>query len=172
MKINAPNREENAQIYKLSFWSNERGEAQGNHQKTIILTQMSEKKNQETRKCEVCGEMKPVADFSKSYRNRCKACVAAEARMHRAVQAPAAERECTMMWRKLTLTDELIGMHVLVKGYNHTTNKWFYALGYIDKYSNEFSLRREEDKERGFIENVRIFNRSISYFYINIDKIQ
>lgn len=33
---------------------------------------MSEKNYQETRKCEVCGEIKPVADFSKSYRNRCK----------------------------------------------------------------------------------------------------
>lgn len=36
-----------------------------------------------TKKCEVCGARKPVADFSKSYKNRCKACVAAEARMHR-----------------------------------------------------------------------------------------
>lgn len=124
-----------------------------------------------TKECEICGERKPIADFSKSYRYRCKACVAAEARMHRASQAPAAGK-CAMMWKKLQLTDELIGMHVLVKGYNRSTNKWFYALGYIDKYSNEFSLRREEDKERGFIENVRIFSRSISYFYINIDKIQ
>ena len=36
-----------------------------------------------TKKCEICGARKPVADFSKSYKNRCKACVAAEARMHR-----------------------------------------------------------------------------------------
>lgn len=41
---------------------------------------MSEKNYQETRKCEVCGEIKPVADFSKSYRNRCKPCVAEIAR--------------------------------------------------------------------------------------------
>ena len=36
-----------------------------------------------TKKCEICGKSKPIADFSKSYKNRCKACVAAEARMHR-----------------------------------------------------------------------------------------
>lgn len=45
-----------------------------------------------TKKCEICGERKPIADFSKSYKNRCKACVAAEARMHRASQEAAAER--------------------------------------------------------------------------------
>lgn len=46
---------------------------------------MSEMKNQETRKCEVCGEIKPVADFSKSYRNRCKPCVAEMRRKSRIV---------------------------------------------------------------------------------------
>lgn len=45
-----------------------------------------------TKKCEVCGEIKPIQDFSKAYKNRCKACVAAEARMHRASQEAAAER--------------------------------------------------------------------------------
>lgn len=45
-----------------------------------------------TKKCEVCGEKKPIQDFSKAYKNRCKACVAAEARMHRASQESAAER--------------------------------------------------------------------------------
>lgn len=45
-----------------------------------------------TKKCEVCGEKKPIQDFSKAYKNRCKACVAAEARMHRASQEAAAER--------------------------------------------------------------------------------
>lgn len=36
-----------------------------------------------TKKCEVCGARKPIADFSKSYKKRCKACVAAEERMRR-----------------------------------------------------------------------------------------
>lgn len=45
-----------------------------------------------TKKCEVCGEKKPIQDFSKAYKNRCKACVAAEARMHRASQEAATER--------------------------------------------------------------------------------
>jgi len=131
---------------------------------------MSEMKNQETRKCEVCGEIKPVADFSKSYRNRCKACVAAEARMHRASQSTAVEK--TMKWSELNLSDALIGKHVLVKGYNRNTGKYFYAIGYIDKYSNQYALLREEDKERNYIENVRLFNRSLSYWYIDIEEIQ
>lgn len=41
------------------------------------------KTENESKKCEICGEMKPLADFSKSYKNRCKACVAAETRMNR-----------------------------------------------------------------------------------------
>lgn len=40
-----------------------------------------------TKKCEICGARKPIADFSKSYTKRCKACVAEEARMHRASKA-------------------------------------------------------------------------------------
>jgi len=40
-----------------------------------------------TKKCEICGARKPIADFSKSYPKRCKACVAEEARMHRASKA-------------------------------------------------------------------------------------
>ena len=27
------------------------------------------------KRCELCGEMKPLNDFSKSYKNRCKKCV-------------------------------------------------------------------------------------------------
>lgn len=39
----------------------------------------------QTKKCEVCGEIKPLADFSKSYRNRCKPCVAEMRRKSRIV---------------------------------------------------------------------------------------
>lgn len=38
-----------------------------------------------TKKCEVCGEIKPLEDFSKSYRNRCKPCVAEMRRKSRIV---------------------------------------------------------------------------------------
>lgn len=38
-----------------------------------------------TKKCEVCGEIKPLEDFSKSYRNRCKPCVAEMRRNSRIV---------------------------------------------------------------------------------------
>lgn len=36
------------------------------------------------KECEMCGEMKPLPQFSKSYKNRCKQCVADAARQRRA----------------------------------------------------------------------------------------
>jgi len=40
------------------------------------------------KKCEVCGVVKPLSQFSKSYRNRCKQCVAEAARSNRANTKP------------------------------------------------------------------------------------
>lgn len=37
----------------------------------------------EKKKCEICGQMKPQNEFSKSYKRRCKACVAEAARRDR-----------------------------------------------------------------------------------------
>ena len=37
----------------------------------------------EKKKCEICGQMKPQNEFSKSYKRRCKACVAEAARNDR-----------------------------------------------------------------------------------------
>lgn len=37
----------------------------------------------EEKKCEVCGEYKPIREFSKSYPHRCKSCVAEGARLSR-----------------------------------------------------------------------------------------
>jgi len=37
----------------------------------------------QSKRCEVCGQFKPVEDFSKSYKNRCKKCVASMSRMRR-----------------------------------------------------------------------------------------
>ena len=35
------------------------------------------------KRCEICGEVKPLSEFSKSYKNRCKKCVAEETRSKR-----------------------------------------------------------------------------------------
>lgn len=40
---------------------------------------MSEK----IKRCEVCGEEKPLSEFSKSYKHRCKKCVAEETKFKR-----------------------------------------------------------------------------------------
>lgn len=43
-----------------------------------------ETRNQEkTKKCEICGQELPISEFSKSYRNRCKSCVAEQVREQR-----------------------------------------------------------------------------------------
>lgn len=42
-----------------------------------------------TKKCEICGEIKPIEEFSKSYRNRCKQCVAEQTRSMRALNKVA-----------------------------------------------------------------------------------
>lgn len=39
--------------------------------------------NEKMKKCEVCGKELPLSDFSKSYKNRCRECVAAQVRSER-----------------------------------------------------------------------------------------
>lgn len=34
----------------------------------------------ETKTCEICGQSKPISEFSKSYRNSCRECVAEQTR--------------------------------------------------------------------------------------------
>lgn len=46
---------------------------------------------EDTKKCEICGAVKPVSDFSKSYRNRCKSCVATMTRETRLIARVASE---------------------------------------------------------------------------------
>ena len=48
----------------------------------------------EKKKCEICGQMKPQNEFSKSYKRRCKACVAEAARNDRK-RFKELEREAT-----------------------------------------------------------------------------
>lgn len=45
----------------------------------------------ETKKCEMCGTVKPLSDFSKSYRNRCKSCVAEMTRNNRMIAKTISE---------------------------------------------------------------------------------
>lgn len=42
------------------------------------------------KRCEVCGEVKPEEEFSKSYKNRCKPCVSAMAKAKRDLPKNAA----------------------------------------------------------------------------------
>ena len=44
---------------------------------------MMHKESLITKKCEICGKVKPIEEFSKSYRNRCKQCVAEQTRVQR-----------------------------------------------------------------------------------------
>lgn len=47
--------------------------------------------NNQNKKCEVCGQTKHISEFSKSYRNRCKACVAEHTREVRAAEKLTAQ---------------------------------------------------------------------------------
>lgn len=47
------------------------------------------KETSKTKRCEICGEIKPIEEFSKSYRNRCKQCVAEQTRSMRALNKVA-----------------------------------------------------------------------------------
>lgn len=47
----------------------------------------------EKKKCEICGEMKPLDEFSKSYKHRCKACVAELARNERELHKEKVQRK-------------------------------------------------------------------------------
>lgn len=44
---------------------------------------METRNQNRTKKCEICGRELPISDFSKSYRNRCKVCVAEQGREQR-----------------------------------------------------------------------------------------
>jgi hypothetical protein len=44
-----------------------------------------------TKQCELCGETKPLSDFSKSYRNRCRTCVAEQTRTKRLLTGTASK---------------------------------------------------------------------------------
>lgn len=64
-----------------------------------------------TKLCEICGEEKPLSEFSKSYRNRCRACVAEQTRDKRqtkAITAACSERIDTVDPAELRLVEAAI----------------------------------------------------------------
>jgi hypothetical protein len=52
---------------------------------------------EKSKRCEVCGEMKPLNDFSKSYKNRCKKCVSDMEKSKRKIRNEAKDYNAQMM---------------------------------------------------------------------------
>lgn len=80
-----------------------------------------------------------------------------------------------MNWKRLNIKkdlDEIIGMHVLVKGRNTKTGKEFYTTGYVARYDGDIILEREEDHEGRYVDCVRTFSDHCEYWIINIDEIK
>lgn len=76
----------------------------------------------EDKKCEVCGETKPVGEFSKSYPRRCRECVAQHMReVRRAAKAMNDEGKINLSRHKLLqdvrrkLIDALNDIDFLIK---------------------------------------------------------
>lgn len=63
----------------------------------------------QSKRCEVCGKLKPVEDFSNSYKNRCKECVASMARFKRdSCSEKKAEEYRKLMEAPDPLADDLL----------------------------------------------------------------
>ena len=56
---------------------------------------MSKKKKPQYKVCEVCGEEKHISDFSKSYKHRCKKCVARQTKEQRSQRKELAYKDNT-----------------------------------------------------------------------------
>ncbi len=56
---------------------------------------MSKKKESQYKVCEVCGEEKHISDFSKSYKHRCKKCVAQQTKEQRSQRKELAYKDNT-----------------------------------------------------------------------------
>ena len=78
-----------------------------------------------------------------------------------------------MNWRKLELTDEMLGTLVLIKGRNKNNNREFYALGHIEKFSKGYCLAWSIVDSGSHRPTIREFNTDLcEYYYINIDEIK
>lgn len=60
-----------------------------------------------TKKCEICGAVKPIEEFSKSYRNRCKKCVAEQARNMRELKKIAKTGAFGFTWNSISIHKQL-----------------------------------------------------------------
>lgn len=65
-----------------------------------------------TKKCEICGEIKPIEEFSKSYRNRCKQCVAEQTRSMRALNKIANSGALGFTW-EVTSIDKQFALEAI-----------------------------------------------------------
>lgn len=80
----------------------------------------------EEKKCEVCGEYKPIREFSKSYPHRCKSCVAEGARLSRKGQKMQSADKNKIDWEARRF--ELV--KISLKGY----------LPHIDRFTTELKI--------------------------------
>lgn len=80
----------------------------------------------EEKKCEVCGEYKPIREFSKSYPHRCKSCVAEGARLSRKGQKMQSADKNKIDWEARRF--ELV--KISLNGY----------LPLIDKFTSELRI--------------------------------
>lgn len=113
-----------------------------------------------TKKCEVCGRELPLSDFSKSYRNRCRECVAAQVRSERQNKRTEKSEECSVKQSQIDWEQrrfELIkaALQGLCANFrcNHDTrdiiSKW--AIGHaddvIEKLKKEYVQQKEQRNE-------------------------
>lgn len=77
--------------------------------------------NSIAKKCEICGEIKPIDAFSKSYKNRCKDCVAKMTRLARKEEAikqmevinDNLERAVDEYWRQVRVKAAISAMQAM-----------------------------------------------------------
>lgn len=81
---------------------------------------MSKKKKPQYRVCEVCGEEKHISDFSKSYKHRCKKCVAQQTKEQRSQRKELAYKDNTQEEENNAFENEMrnlrnVGLGLLYK---------------------------------------------------------
>ena len=111
----------------------------------------------ETKKCAQCGQEKPIEDFSKSYKNFCKACVAENVKEKRKSIFASVRPQNTQTFHgesatqfiphpRMTIATAVL-QGLLASGCDKTNSVGFIAqraVAYADALLNELS--RENDK--------------------------
>lgn len=78
-----------------------------------------------TKKCEICGEIKFIGEFSKSYKNRCKKCVAEQTRSVRALNK-AAKTGAFGFTCEVTSISNQLALEIIETSVNILTNELEY----------------------------------------------